>query len=243
MTEKPSPCRLAVDIGGTFTDAVLEKDGAHIGGKVLTTAANPAEGFMTAAQQILAAADLAPGDLDLIIHGTTLATNALIERKGAKTALIVTEGHRDSLEMAYENRFDQYDLDADRPAPLVPRQLRWPLRERVTWRGEVLEPLDEANVAALLPEIEAQGIESLAIGLIHSYANPAHERRIAEIHPGGLSGPFHLPLLGSLPRGAGVRPPVHHLCQRLRAPHDGALPDRSAGPLEAQPVLPAPASS
>ena len=174
-------CRLAVDIGGTFTDAVLETAGGRFTRKVLTTPANPAEGFMTAVAAVLAAGETAPGAIDLILHGTTLATNALIERKGAKTALIVTEGHRDSLEMAYENRFDQYDIHAERPAPLVPRDLRWPVAERMDWRGRVLTPFDEETLAAWLPEIERQGIESLAVGLLHAYANPAHERRIAEI--------------------------------------------------------------
>ncbi len=181
MADAPGSCRLAVDIGGTFTDAVVEKGGARATQKVLTTPANPAEGFMAAALQVLGASGTAPGDVGLIIHGTTLATNALIERKGAKVALIVTEGHRDSLEMAYENRFDQYDIEADRLPPLVPRDLRWPVRERSDWRGEILTPLSEASVEALLPAIEHHGIEALAIGLLHAYANPAHEARIAEI--------------------------------------------------------------
>jgi N-methylhydantoinase A len=166
MTTDPNAaCRIAVDIGGTFTDAVLEAGGVKITQKVLTTPANPAEGFMAAVEQVLAAGEIAPGAVDLILHGTTLATNALIERKGAKTALIVSEGHRDSLEMAYENRFDQYDIQA----------------ERMDWRGRILTPLDEDSVAAWLPEIERQGIESLAVGLLHAYANPTHEQRIAEI--------------------------------------------------------------
>jgi N-methylhydantoinase A len=95
--------------------------------------------------------------------------------------LSVTEGQRDSLEMAYENRFAQYDINADRPAPLVPRHLRWPVAERLDWQGQVLRPLDEASVTALLSRIEAEGIQSVAVGLIHAYANPAHEVRIAEI--------------------------------------------------------------
>jgi N-methylhydantoinase A/oxoprolinase/acetone carboxylase beta subunit len=184
MNAKATPtaaCRLAVDIGGTFTDAVLETGSTRFTRKVLTTPANPAEGFMAAVEYVLAAGNVGPGHVGLILHGTTLATNALIERKGAKTALIVTEGHRDSLEMAYENRFDQYDIQAERPAPLVPRDLRWPVAERLDWHGRVLTPLDEDSFVAWLPEIERQGVESLAVGLLHAYANPAHERRIAEI--------------------------------------------------------------
>ena len=176
-----SRVRLAVDIGGTFTDIVLEAPSGHWTQKVLTTPSNPADGFMTGADAVLERAGIAPEQVDLIIHGTTLATNALIERKGAKTALIVTEGHRDSLEIAYENRFDQYDLYAERPAPLATRDMRWPVIERLDWRGNVLTPLDEASVEAWLPRIEAEGIESLSIGLLHAYANPAHEERVAEI--------------------------------------------------------------
>jgi N-methylhydantoinase A/oxoprolinase/acetone carboxylase beta subunit len=130
---------------------------------------------------------LRPGAVDLIIHGTTLATNALIERTGARAALITALGHRDALEMAHENRYDQYDLDADRPPPLVPRALRWPVRERVDWRGRALTSLDEASVGALLPQIETMAVESIAIGLLHAFANPDHVRRIrdriAAAHP------------------------------------------------------------
>nr|MDJ0970911.1 hydantoinase/oxoprolinase family protein [Kiloniellales bacterium] len=173
--------RLAIDIGGTFTDIALERDGRVHTAKVLTTPAQPAEGFLAGIARVLAETGTTPGEVGLILHGTTLATNALIERKGAKTALIVTQGHRDSLEMAYENRFAQYDLEAERPAPLVPRDLRWPVRERSDWRGKALTPLDQASVESWLPEVERQGIESLAVGLLHGYANPDHERRIAEI--------------------------------------------------------------
>ncbi len=173
--------RLAVDIGGTFTDVVLEGEGTHATAKVLTTSSAPAQGFMEGVRLVLAETATAPGDIDMIIHGTTLATNALIERSGAKTALIVTEGHRDSLEIAYENRFDQYDINADRLPPLVPRDLRWPVTERMNWQGNVLTRLDEASVEALIPRLDADGVESVAIGLLHAYANPAHEIRIAEI--------------------------------------------------------------
>ncbi len=181
MTANTPSVRLAVDIGGTFTDLVLEAPGGLTTAKVLTTPGAPEEGVMAGIETVLAEAGIAPGAVELLIHGTTLATNALIERKGAKTALIVTEGHRDSVEMAYENRFAQYDLMADRPAPLVPRARRWPVGERINWRGETLVELDEESVAALLPRIAAEGIESLAIGLLHSYANPDHEQRVAAL--------------------------------------------------------------
>jgi N-methylhydantoinase A len=174
--------RLAVDIGGTFTDAVLERaGGARATAKVLTTPKAPEKGFLAAVDQVLAKAGFAPGDVGVIIHGTTLATNALIERRGAKTALLTTEGHRDALEMAYENRFEQYDINIDRPKPLVPRWLRLPVRERMNFAGRVLVPLDEAGVATHLETLDSEGVESLVVGYLHAYANPAHERRTAEI--------------------------------------------------------------
>ena len=181
---EPSDTRgitLAIDIGGTFTDAVLEAGGQRHAAKVLTTSPDPDRGFLESAHQVLERASLAASDVGLIIHGTTLATNAIIERKGARLALICTEGMRDSLEMAYEHRFEQSDLFMERPAPLVPRHLRLPVRERLAADGSVLIPLDEASVARLAPVLEDAGVESVAIGLIHSYANPAHERRVAEI--------------------------------------------------------------
>ena len=113
--------RIAIDIGGTFTDAVLQVGANRYTAKVLTTTRNPAEGFMQGISQLLSQSGVSASDVALITHGTTLATNALIERRGANTALIATEGHRDSLEIGYENRFDQYNFDADRNPPLVPR--------------------------------------------------------------------------------------------------------------------------
>ena len=187
MSHTPGRCRLAVDVGGTFTDVALELGaGAGAGGgvvtaKVLTTPRAPEEGVVAAVGEAVRAAGIEPGGVGLLIHGTTLATNALIERTGAKTALLVTEGFRDSVEMALENRFEQYDISIDRPAPLVPRPLRWPVTERMNHAGEVLVPLDEDSVRALLPRFERHGIEAVAVGLLHSYANPAHERRVGEI--------------------------------------------------------------
>ena len=173
--------RLAVDIGGTFTDVALEAGGRLVTTKVLTTHAAPEHGVLDAVRKVLEMASVPPSAVRLVIHGTTLATNAIIERKGARTALIVTEGHRDALEMAHENRFEQYDIGVDRPPPLVPRHLRLPVKERIDHRGRVLVPLDEASVRAALPVLDQHGVEAVAIALIHGYANPAHERRIAEI--------------------------------------------------------------
>jgi N-methylhydantoinase A len=174
--------RIAVDIGGTFTDIALERaDGTRVTAKVLTTPQAPEAAVIDGVAAALSKASLAPSDIGLIIHGTTLATNALIEKRGAVTALITTEGHRDTLEMAYEHRFEQYDVMIDRPPPLTPRWLRLPVSERMNAGGDVILPLDEASVVALVPSLEKEGVESLAIGLLHSYANPAHERRVAEI--------------------------------------------------------------
>ena len=180
INRNPS-ARLAVDVGGTFTDVALEFADRVVTAKVLTTAAEPEQGVISGIARAMEDAGIAPGQIELLIHGTTIATNALIERKGARTALITTDGLRDSLEMAYENRFDQYDINIDRAPPLVPRRLRWPVRERVRADGKILVPLDEVSVGALMPLIESEGIEALAIGFLHSYANPAHEQRVGEI--------------------------------------------------------------
>ncbi len=180
MTET-APGRLAVDIGGTFTDLALRLGERLVTTKVLTTPAEPERGVLAGVAAILGEAGVAPGAVGLIIHGTTLATNAIIERKGAKTALVVTEGFRDSVEMAYENRFEQYDIAIDRPAPLVPRRRRWPVPERIDARGAVLRPLDLEAAQTLAERIRQEEVESLAIGLIHAYANPSHEEAVAEV--------------------------------------------------------------
>src|SRR5471032_1290282 len=174
-----SKARLGVDIGGTFTDVALEREGRRFSAKVLTTASAPERGVVQAIAVVLHEAKLDPGDVGIIIHGTTLATNALIERKGARTALITTEGFRDTVEIRHENRFEQYDVNIDLPPPLVPRRWRWGVKERVNAQGAVITALNEADVARILGEIERQPIEAVAIGLLHSFTNPAHEQRIA----------------------------------------------------------------
>ena len=182
MTKSRTGYRIGVDVGGTFTDVALEADTGHVTTvKVLTTPAAPEDGVIEGIGKALSESDVTASAVQLIIHGTTLATNALIERKGARTALITTEGLRDSIEMAQENRFEQYDINIDRPDPLVPRYLRWPVTERMNASGKVLIPLDESSVDALLPLLEEHRIEAIAIGLLHSYANPDHEHRVAAI--------------------------------------------------------------
>ncbi len=172
--------RLAVDIGGTFTDVALAVDGRTVTSKVLTTTRAPEEGVMTGIERVIESSQISAVDVDVVIHGTTLATNAIIERKGSRTALVVTEGFRDSVEMAYENRFEQYDIEVQKPKPLVPRYLRLPVTERINARGEVLIPLDLASVDAMIEKLEHYAVESVAIGLLHCYANASHEEQIAE---------------------------------------------------------------
>src|SRR5260370_903096 len=173
--------RLGVDIGGTFTDVALEAGGRRYSAKILTTPEAPERAVFEAIGTVLREAALAPADLSIIIHGTTLATNAIIERKGAKTALVTTEGFRDTIEIRHENRFEQYDVNIDLPPPLVPRRLRFPVRERIDAQGRVLVPLDEARVSTLADRLAAAAVQSVAIGFLHSLTNPAHERRAGEI--------------------------------------------------------------
>ena len=181
MTRTGVEVRIGVDIGGTFTDIVLERGTERFTAKVLTTPDAPEEGVRQGLAQAMESCGVAPHEVALVIHGTTLATNALIERKGARTALITTEGFRDSIEMGTESRFEQYDIDIEKPVPLVPRQWRFPIPERLNASGDPILPLDEAAVATTAARLAAEGIESAAIGLLHSYVNPAHERRVHDI--------------------------------------------------------------
>jgi N-methylhydantoinase A len=173
--------RVAVDIGGTFTDFVLEADGRRHARKVLTTPRAPERAVLDGLPPLLAQAGLTAADVGAIIHGTTLATNAIIERKGARTAMLVTRGFRDAVEMAFENRFEQYDVFLDKPAPLVPRELRLEVAERLDARGKVLVALDEQAVAGHAATLAAAGVEALAVCYLHAYADPRHERRTREI--------------------------------------------------------------
>jgi N-methylhydantoinase A len=180
--------RLGVDIGGTFTDVALEAGGRRCSAKILTTPEAPERAVLEAIGTVLREAALTPADLSIIIHGTTLATNAIIERKGAKTALLTTDGFRDTIEIRHENRFEQYDVNIDLPPPLIPRRLRFPVRERIDARGRVLVPLDETGVSSLADRLAAAGVQSVAIGFLHSFTNPAHERRAGEILADRLPG-------------------------------------------------------
>mgnify|MGYP003949535803 FL=1 len=173
--------RLGVDIGGTFTDVVLEKDGVPFSIKVLTTYSAPENAIIDGMHQVCAKAGVTPAQIDQIIHGTTLATNALIERRGAKTALITTEGFRDVIEMRTESRFEQYDLNLNLPDPLLPRQMRFTVAGRVDANGKILVDMDRAEVEAIVDQIAEGGFESVAVGLIHSYLNPTHEQLVRDV--------------------------------------------------------------
>ncbi len=173
--------RLAVDIGGTFTDLALEHAGGLATLKVLTTPAEPERGVLEGVAEILRRARVGADAVGLVIHGTTLATNAIIERKGARTALVTTQGFRDVLAMGNESRYDQYDLDIVLPDPLVPRYLRLTVPERLDNEGRVLLPLDENAVRALVPVLRAERVESIAIGFLHAFVDPRHERRARDI--------------------------------------------------------------
>ena len=181
MQHAPLTARLAVDIGGTFTDLALETGPGRTTMKVLTTQSEPERGVLDGVAAILKQAGLEASDVSILVHGTTLATNAIIERKGARTALVTTEGFRDVLAMGNESRYDQYDLNITLPQPLVPRHLRLTVPERLDNLGDVLLKLDENAVAGLVPTLRREAVESIAIGFLHAFANPAHERRTRDI--------------------------------------------------------------
>ena len=185
-TERPA--RLAVDIGGTFTDVVLDAPSGRFTAKVLTTPRAPEAGVFDALEVVLEESATVPGEVGVFVHGTTLATNALIERKGARTAFLTTRGFRDILEMGFEKRFEQYDVFMDKPDPLVPRPLRHEVAERVSARGRVLAPLDTDGVRATAVACREAGVEAVAVGLLHAYAHPGHEQAVREILGSELPG-------------------------------------------------------
>jgi N-methylhydantoinase A len=168
--------KVGVDVGGTFTDLVLVNGGVSFG-KVATTPRSPAEGVLDG----LRAMGVEPAEVSYFVHGSTIALNAILERRGVTTALVTTHGFRDVLEIMRTNRPELYDLQQEKPAPLVPRRLRFAVHERVAADGEVLEDLAEEDVAALLGTLEAEGVEAVAVCLINSYVNDVHERRVRDL--------------------------------------------------------------
>ncbi len=174
--------RLGVDIGGTFTDLVLEcSNGVQASTKILTTYDTPEDAIITGLQTVCKQVTIKPDKISQIIHGTTLATNAIIERRGAKTALITTQGFRDVIEMRTESRFEQYDLNLTLPAPLLTRDHRYVVHERMDANGKILIPLQKAEIDALVERLAQFGYESIAVGLLHSYANDSHEQMIGKV--------------------------------------------------------------
>lgn len=171
------------DIGGTFTDLVFveEGTGALLIGKVLTTPDDPAQAVMAGVQDLLEQNGLTPEAVDGLVHATTLTTNAIIEKKGARTGLITTKGFADTLQIGRELRYDLYDLELEMPKPLVPKALRCEAAERIDFAGEVLTALDEADVLRAAKVFEAAGVQAVAVSFLHSYANPEHESRTDSI--------------------------------------------------------------
>jgi len=176
--------RVGIDIGGTFTDGTLVDSitGEVTTSKVLSTPSNPASGFISAVEKLLAThGNIDPAEIEHVVHATTVATNAIIEGKTAATAFITTEGFRDMLEIARQIRPSLYDLQFEKPQPLVPRQLCYEVPERLNAQGEVITPLDESVVEQVVEQIAKTGVEAVAVCLLHSYRNPAHEQRIGEL--------------------------------------------------------------
>ena len=175
--------RIGADVGGTFTDVVLEANGEIFSTKVLTTYESPEIGILQGIHAVIADSETSLSELDSFIHGTTLATNALISRTGAKTAFITTNGFRDTIEMRTESRFEQYDLNLELPKPLIERKDRYVLSERISADGSVLLPFDEMEAKNLIKHLslEENGYEAVAVGFIHSYMNDKHESLFQEM--------------------------------------------------------------
>ncbi|MDO9433829.1 hydantoinase/oxoprolinase family protein [Hydrogenophaga sp.] len=173
--------RLSADVGGTFTDIVLECGPSRWTGKLPTTPSAPEQAVLDGMRGVLSQAGRRIADLDRVVHGTTLPTNAVIERRGARTALIATDGFRDVLEIGTEGRYDQYELALVRPRPLVERPLRFTVRERIDAKGRVRLALDETHVLEVIEQLRANAVESVAVAFMHAYANPAHELRVREL--------------------------------------------------------------
>ena len=174
---------LAVDIGGTFTDIVLRGSGGElVVDKTLTTPDNLLEGFFSGVNAVLAKAKLTPADIDgVVVHATTVVTNALIERKGQKTAMFVTTGFRDVLSIRNEHRYDMFDPQIEFQPPLVPRELTYGIRERILSDGTVLEAPSRQDVLVAIAEMQRQGVKAVAVCFLNSYANPHNERLVGDM--------------------------------------------------------------
>ncbi len=171
---------VGLDIGGTFTDTVMAHGatGKLVRFKCLTTPDDPARGALAGIKGVLAEADVGPRDISVVLHATTLVSNALIERKGARTALIATQGFGDVLKIGREKKHDIYDLQLEKPQPLVPDNLCLEVSERVGPGGEIITPLDEASLGRVAQALKENGAEAVAVCLLHSYMNATHEREV-----------------------------------------------------------------
>ncbi|MGH7966434.1 MAG: hydantoinase/oxoprolinase N-terminal domain-containing protein, partial [Candidatus Binatia bacterium] len=180
---KPRSYRVGVDIGGTFTDLfLLSEEGGEVAiGKVLTTPRDPAAAVVNGLRDLLAAHEIAPTAVTHLVHGTTLITNAIIERKGAKAGLITTKGFRDALEIGRERRYDIYDISLENPEPLVPRFLRREVNERLDHTGRVVTPLDADETLEVIRGLAQDRVEAIAVCLLHSFRNPTHELLIKHL--------------------------------------------------------------
>src|SRR5262245_3302698 len=174
---------LAVDIGGTFTDVVLrDSSGRSWVDKTLTTPKSLETGFFTALDAVLKTAGLAPAAVtDVLVHATTVVTNAVIERKGPLTALLVTEGFRDILTIRDEHRYEMFDPQIEFPEPLIARDMTFGVAERTLATGEVIKPIDAKQIETLVDDLRSKGIGSVAISLLNAYLNPANERAIRDV--------------------------------------------------------------
>ena len=191
--------RPSVDIGGTFTDATLvdDKNGAVGVAKVPTTPGDPSDGFAAVVERLLGLTSTGPAEVGHIVHATTVATNAVIEHRFARTAFVTTEGFTDLLEIARQIRPKLYDLRFVKPPPLVPRDLTFGVPERMDARGNVITSLDESAVRRIATRIRESGVESVAVCLLHSYANPEHERRVGAILEARTASDRYLAVLRS----------------------------------------------
>jgi N-methylhydantoinase A len=185
-----SSIRIGVDVGGTFTDFVLVDDERKtiFTGKRLTTPGDPSIAILEGSERLLREAGTSIDHVQSIVHGTTLVTNTVIERKGAKVGLITTKGYRDTLEMGREIRYDLYDLFLEKPEPLVPRHLRLTVEERLDASGKVLRPLNKDEVRAAARSLKAEGVQAVAVCFLHAYQNGVHEREAGAILEKELPG-------------------------------------------------------
>src|SRR5713226_1315987 len=176
------PYRVGFDVGGTFTDFVLQSpSGELLAAKRLTTYPDPSEACLAGLDELIAQGGVPWTDVAQAVHGTTLGSNIVIERKAQGVGLVTTRGFRDVLVIGREKRYQVYDLQIEKPAPLIPRRLIGEVAERVLADGSVERPLDEAAARRVIRELVARGVTTLAICLLHAYVNPVHEKRLAEI--------------------------------------------------------------